>query len=364
METSKKQLTVSKTVTNATLGGLKESYTFGENVQFTVTPETGYDVTEVKVNDSVIKAVEGTYSYTVLPEDTQITITVTTQLITLTPELGEIDGATVNGLEESYNIGNTVMFTITTEEYVTVDSITVNGDPVTEQDGTYSYVIKESDRKLTIAVATTRHAVKNTGVDIEKSFSEAAVGGHGTLYNKSNFGGENLTNAVIESNFYAPEIKNISSADTRFGMRIYPVDETGGGFSVVDVLIGKYNDNWYLDVGFDLRNTIRTDYQLNESQIDDVANGSLTVLVIKNKSSYNVYIKNGEVFDKVFEYTDTNSLAAFKTIDLQLFKATTDAPGVFGMKGTKVYAHYEETLSDEELIQLLVGGQVAATEQQ
>lgn len=64
-------------------------------------------------------------------------------------------------------------------------------------------------------------------------------------------------------------------------MRIYPVDETGGGFSVVDVLIGKYNDNWYLDVGFDLRNTIRTDYQLNESQIDDVANGSLTVLVIK-----------------------------------------------------------------------------------
>ena len=364
VETAKKQLTVSKTVTNATLGGLKESYTFGENVQFTVTPETGYEVTEVKVNDSVIKAVEGTYSYTVLPEDTQITITVTTQLITLTPELGEIDGATVNGLEESYNIGNTVMFTITTEEYVTVDSVTVNGDPVTEQDGTYSYVIKESDRKLTIAVATTRHAVKNTGVDIEKSFSEAAVGGHGTLYNKSNFGGENLTNAVIESNFYAPEIKNISSADTRFGMRIYPVDETGGGFSVVDVLIGKYNDNWYLDVGFDLRNTIRTDYQLNESQIDDVANGSLTVLVIKNKSSYNVYIKNGEVFDKVFEYTDTNSLAAFKTIDLQLFKATTDAPGVFGMKGTKVYAHYEETLADEELIQLLVGGQVAATEQQ
>ena len=95
-----------------------------------------------------------------------------------------------------------------------------------------------------------------------------------------------------------------------------------------------------------------------------MANGSLTVLVIKNKSSYNVYIKNGEVFDKVFEYTDTNSLAAFKTIDLQLFKATTDAPGVFGMKGTKVYAHYEETLSDEELIQLLVGGHVAAAEQQ
>ena len=366
VETAKKQVPVIQNAENATLGGLEESYTFGENVQFTVIPGTGYEVTEVKVNDSVIEAVEGTYSYTVLPEDTQITITVTTQLITLTPELGEVDGATVNGLKESYNIGNTVTFTITTEEYVTVDSVTVNGEVVTEQDGTYSYVIKESDRELTIAVATTRHAVKNTGVDIEKSFSEAAVGGHGTLYNKSNFGGENLTNAVIESNFYAPEIKNISSADTRFGMRIYPVDETGGGFSVVDVLIGKDEDNgnWYLDVGYDLRGAIRTDYQLNESQIDDVANGSLTVLVIKNKSSYNVYIKNGEVFDKVFEYTDRNSLAAFKTIDLQLFKATTDAPGVFGMKGTKVYAHYEETLSDEELIQLLVGGQVAATEQQ
>lgn len=364
VETAKIQVPVIQNAENATLDGLKESYTFGENVQFTVTPQTGYEVTGVKVNDSVIEAVEGTYSYTVLPEDTQITITVTTRLITLAPELGEVDGATVNGLEESYNIGNTVTFTITTEEYVTVDSVTVNGEVVAEQDGTYSYVIKESDRELTIAVATTRHAVKNTGVDLEKSFSEAAVGGHGTLYNKSNFGGENLTNAVIESNFYAPEIKNISSADTRFGMRIYPVDETGGGFSVVDVLIGKYNDDWYLDVGFDLRNTIRTDYQLNESQIDDVANGSLTVLVIKNKSSYNVYIKNGEVFDKVFEYTDTNSLAAFKTIDLQLFKATTDAPGVFGMKGTKVYAHYEETLSDEELIQLLVGGHVAAAEQQ
>ena len=164
VETAKKQVPVIQNAENATLGGLEESYTFGENVQFTVTSGTGYEVTEVKVNDSVIEAVEGTYSYTVLPGDTQITIAVTTQLITLTPELGEVDGATVNGLEESYNIGNIVTFTITTEEYVTVDSVTVNGEVVTEQDGTYSYVIKESDRELTIAVATTRHAVKNTGV--------------------------------------------------------------------------------------------------------------------------------------------------------------------------------------------------------
>lgn len=382
VETAKKQLTVSKTVTNATLGGLKESYTFGENVQFTVTPETGYEVTEVKVNDSVIKAVEGTYSYTVLPEDTQISITVTTQLIALTPELGEVDGATVNGLEESYNIGNTVTFTITTEEYVTVDSVTVNGDPVTEQDGTYSYVIKESDRKLTIAVATTRHATVYDGKgELIKNFTEITASPDdnkgknnvvGALYSFGDHGNAMPSPSAIEAVLYGENISAITENGTRFGLRLYNranASESNNYFA--DVVIARQGSKWVLDIGAGVSvdtTSPSTAYVLNAEQIVAVEEGTFRIFIIQEGNIYTLYAQNGDTYDKVEAFTGTEGKISVTAIDLVVNSGSValqrSGDRDFGVKELTVYGGFDDGLSDEELIQLLVGGQVAATEQQ
>lgn len=382
VETAKKQLTVSKTVTNATLGGLKESYTFGENVQFTVTPETGYEVTEVKVNDSVIKAVEGTYSYTVLPEDMQISITVTTQLIALTPELDEGDGATVNGLEESYNIGNTVTFTITTEEYVTVDSVTVNGEPVTEQDGTYSYVIKESDRKLTIAVATTRHATVYDGKgELIKNFTDIAASPDdnkgknnvvGALYSFGDHGNAMPSPSVIEAVLYGENISTITENGTRFGLRLYNranASESNNYFA--DVVIARQGGKWVLDIGAGVSvdtTSPSTAYVLNAEQIAAVEAGTFRIFIIQEGNIYTLYAQNGDTYDKVEAFTGTEGKISVTAIDLVVNSGSValqrSGDRDFGVKELTVYGGFDDGLSDEELIQLLVGGQVAATEQQ
>lgn len=382
VETAKKQLTVSKTVTNATLGGLKESYTFGENVQFTVTPETGYEVTEVKVNDSVIKAVEGTYSYTVLPEDTQISITVTTQLIALTPELDEGDGATVNGLEESYNIGNTVTFTITTEEYVTVDSVTVNGDVVAEQDGTYSYVIKESDRKLTIAVATTRHATVYDGKgELIKNFTDITASPDdnkgknnvvGALYSFGDHGNAMPSPSAIEAVLYGENISAITENGTRFGLRLYNranASESNNYFA--DVVIARQGGKWVLDIGAGVSvdtTSPSTAYVLNAGQIAAVEEGTFRIFIIQEGNIYTLYAQNGDTYDKVEAFTGTEGKISVTAIDLVVNSGSValqrSGDRDFGVKELTVYGGFDDGLSDEELIQLLVGGQVAATEQQ
>lgn len=382
VETAKKQLTVSKTVTNATLGGLKESYTFGENVQFTVTPETGYEVTEVKVNDSVIKAVEGTYSYTVLPEDTQISITVTTQLIALTPELDEGDGATVNGLEESYNIGNTVTFTITTEEYVTVDSVTVNDEVVTEQDGTYSYVIKESDRELTIAVTTTRHATVYDGKgELIKNFTDIAASPDdnkgknnvvGALYSFGDHGNAMPSPSAIEAVLYCENISAITENGTRFGLRLYNranASESNNYFA--DVVIARQGGNWVLDIGAGVSvdtTSPSTAYVLNAGQKAAVGAGTFRIFIIQEGNIYTLYAQNGDTYDKVEAFTGTEGKISVTAIDLVVNSGSValqrSGDRDFGVKELTVYGGFDDGLSDEELIQLLVGGQVAATEQQ
>lgn len=382
VETAKKQLTVSKTVTNATLGGLKESYTFGENVQFTVTPETGYEVTEVKVNDSVIEAVEGIYSYTVLPEDTQISITVTTQLIALTPELDEGDGATVNGLEESYNIGNTVTFTITTEEYVTVDSVTVNGEVVTEQDGTYSYVIKESDRELTIAVTTTRHATVYDGKgELIKNFTDITASPDdnkgknnvvGALYSFGDHGNAMPSPSAIEAVLYGDNISAITENGTRFGLRLYNranASESNNYFA--DVVIAKQGGKWVLDIGAGVSvdtTSPSTAYVLNAGQISAVEAGTFRIFIIQEGNIYTLYAQNGDTYDKVEAFTGTEGKISVTAIDLVVNSGSValqrSGDRDFGVKELTVYGGFDDGLSDEELIQLLVGGQVAATEQQ
>lgn len=382
VETAKKQLTVSKTVTNATLGGLKESYTFGENVQFTVTPETGYEVTEVKVNDSVIKAVEGTYSYTVLPEDTQISITVTTQLIALTPELDEGDGATVNGLAESYNIGNTVTFTITTEEYVTVDSVTVNGEVVAEQDVTYSYVIKESDRKLTIAVATTRHATVYDGKgELIKNFTDITASPDdnkgknnvvGALYSFGDHGNAMPSPSAIEAVLYGENISTITENGTRFGLRLYNranASESNNYFA--DVVIARQSGKWVLDIGAGVSvdtTSPSTAYVLNAGQIDAVEAGTFRIFIIQEGNIYTLYAQNGDTYDKVEAFTGAEGKISVTAIDLVVNSGSValhrSGDRDFGVKELTVYGGFDDGLSDEELIQLLVGGQVAATEQQ
>lgn len=72
--------TITVEVENATVAGLPESMTVREDnaeISFTVTPDEGYVVTEVKIGETTLEAVEGTYTTTL---EGDATITVTTEV--------------------------------------------------------------------------------------------------------------------------------------------------------------------------------------------------------------------------------------------------------------------------------------------
>lgn len=72
--------TITVEVENATVAGLPESMTVREDnaeISFTVTPDEGYVVTEVKIGETTLTAVDGTYTTTL---EGDATITVTTEI--------------------------------------------------------------------------------------------------------------------------------------------------------------------------------------------------------------------------------------------------------------------------------------------
>ena len=75
---------------------------------------------------------------------------------------------TVNGLKERYEAGETVTFTVESSNYM-VDTITCNGAPITEQDGTYSFAIGSD---VTISIT---YQLKPTTVNVTNDSAKGTV---------------------------------------------------------------------------------------------------------------------------------------------------------------------------------------------
>ena len=272
-------------------------------------------------------------------------------------------GVTVNGLKNSYMPGETVEFTLTTEKFYEVERVTVNGVEVTESGGKYSYELPENATSVNIEVTTTQTAVVYEGKDLSANFSAQGVvtsigGAFGYDANRPN-----IENAVITFAISAPDIGSIGTNDVKFGIRIYTLNAENKGDAVADVVIGRFNGNWYVDVGLDFRSNWEQKYQLTAEQVNDVATGAFTLAVVKEGQTYRVYALSEDTYEYVDSFTATSTNVNLRTIDLLCYNGQTQivTSGEFGVKEMTVYSGYSGytgAQSDSELLAFLVDGKI------
>ena len=168
-------------------------------------------------------------------------------------------------------------------------------------------------------------------------------------------GGIYLDKSVIEAHFTMPSIKSIQG-DLNVGFRIYATDHNNTNKGWPDIILGRKDGNWYLNIGAGIGNSeISTAYQLSAWQIDAVETGDLTILVVNDGIRHALYAIDEGGFEKVKEYSDPNAaMITFKSIDFLAWNGA-NGTGTCGFTGLTVYGNFDETLSDEELVGLFAG---------
>ena len=198
-----------------------------------------------------------------------------------------------------------------------------------------------------------------------KDFSSIAGATSGPIYDRNDHGGIYLDNSVIMTNFYLPQADSITADNVNIGFRIYATDHANNNSGWPDVILGTNGGKWYLNIGAGIgTGLISTAYELSDWQLSALKEGKLTILVINDGATHTLYALDENGFERVNGYTDSNAaMITFKSIDF-LAAGWQDGTGKCGFTGLTVYGGFDDGLTDEELIQLLVGGQVAARKKQ
>lgn len=339
-------------------------YSVGDSVSFTVTvSDPLLETKQVTVNGEEIQGTDGAYTYIIPEYAAGLDIRVVCGLLDglYLPEV-EDGGATVEGLGDVYRAGETLTFTVTGSNYVKIVGVKVNGELLSAEGNTYTYQIPEGSEELVIFVETETLAQKTEGEgDFSVNFSQATQSDvQGTLL----LNPELLAPTVIEANFYAPNLPQMVANNIRFGLRMYLLNAEGGGeFTVADVVIARANGSWWLDAGYDLRNTnlpVRQLYKLSTRQIAAAAKGQLKILIVKDGASHRVYAQDGDIFEFAVEYVDDDAtMVTFDSIVL-LVNNSTAAKGIgkFGMHGVCMYSGYHENMDDEALVAMFADSKV------
>lgn len=339
-------------------------YSVGDSVSFTVTvSDPLLEAKQVTVNGEEIQGTDGAYTYIIPEYAAGLDIRVVCGLLDglYLPEV-EDGGATVEGLGDVYRAGETLTFTVTGSNYVKIVGVRVNGELLSAEGNTYTYQIPEGSEELVIFVETETLAQKTEGEGgFSVNFSQATQSDvQGTLL----LNPELLAPTVIEANFYAPNLPQMVANNIRFGLRMYLLNAEGGGeFTVADVVIARANGSWWLDAGYDLRNTnlpVRQLYKLSTRQIAAAADGQLKILIVKDGASHRVYAQDGDIFEFAVEYVDDDAtMVTFDSIVL-LVNNSTAAKGIgkFGMHGVCMYSGYHENMDDEALVAMFADSKV------
>lgn len=339
-------------------------YSVGDSVSFTVTvSDPLLETKQVTVNGEEIQGTDGAYTYIIPEYAAGLDIRVVCGLLDglYLPEV-EDGGATVEGLGDVYRAGETLTFTVTGSNYVKIVGVRVNGELLSAEGNTYTYQIPEGAEELVIFVETETLAQKTEGEgDFSVNFSQATQSDvQGTLL----LNPELLAPTVIEANFYAPNLPQMVANNIRFGLRMYLLNAEGGGeFTVADVVIARANGSWWLDAGYDLRNTnlpVRQLYKLSTRQIAAAADGQFKILIVKDGASHRVYAQDGDIFEYAVEYVDDDAtMVTFDSIVL-LVNNSTAAKGIgkFGMHGVSMYSGYHENMDDEALVAMFADSKV------
>ena len=165
---------IAVTMKNATTTDLPESAPIESTVTFTVTPDKGYEVVSVKVNDNILTAVDGTYSFVVGETNA---VVVTTQVITTKHQVsvnGDVEGYTVttdNGITLPGQVSEgRLKFTVTAPEGYQVATVSVGETVLTLGDD--GYYTTEVAGEITINITFSEIVVLPTELLTELTFPD------------------------------------------------------------------------------------------------------------------------------------------------------------------------------------------------
>ena len=128
---------------NAEVSALAAKYAAGATVTFTVTPATDYEVTgvtAVTADGEDVSITANASGYTFEMPAKAVTITVATKVCVYAVTV-EAANAEVSALADKYAEGATVTFTVTADEGYEVTSVTMNGETLTADNGTYTFTM-------------------------------------------------------------------------------------------------------------------------------------------------------------------------------------------------------------------------------
>ena len=128
---------------NAEVSALAAKYAAGATVAFTVTPATDYEVTgvtAVTADGEDVSITANASGYTFEMPAKAVTITVATKVCGYAVTV-EAANAEVSALADKYAEGATVTFTVTADEGYEVTSVTMNGETLTADNGTYTFTM-------------------------------------------------------------------------------------------------------------------------------------------------------------------------------------------------------------------------------
>lgn len=132
---------IDSAITNGTLTADKTTAEEGETVTFTLTPESGYGVKEVKVNGAPIQAVNGVYSAVMLAADMNVTAEFAKQCSVTVK--ADIKGGTVTVNKSSVWSGDMITITPKPDEGYEIRKVTVNGVEVQKTGIIYKFNVTE-----------------------------------------------------------------------------------------------------------------------------------------------------------------------------------------------------------------------------
>ncbi len=125
--------------------GGKTQATYGEEVKFIFTPETGYEIKYLAINEEQVQAIDNTYTTTMGEYGLFVTVQFGLENETITVNAGEhgtIEHKNKEDDSQNYFYGDTAVVTVTPNEGFMIETITVDGKAIEvpeDKKGGYSF---------------------------------------------------------------------------------------------------------------------------------------------------------------------------------------------------------------------------------
>lgn len=284
--------------------------------------------------------------------------------------------ATVNGLKsEGYAPGEEMSFTLTPNRFATVTEVKAGGSVLTPDDDGYHYTIPsnvEGPISLEVKGKTTMNVYAGQG-DFTKAFAEVTASPstsmgqnnvQGSVYSCGAHANYLPSPMIVEAKLGLDGLDEITQNGTRMGLRIY--NRTEGSTSnayLYDAIVAKQNNVWVLDMAaaasIDNQYTPSTAYQLSEAQQAALKEGTLTVYLVNNGTTYSLYAFDGDTLELVKTLTASagSSISALDCVVNSGATALERSKGNFAIKGLTAYVDYDPSWTAEQAIQHIIDNQ-------